>query len=83
MIAQTAADLIDMGNLCLLQGKVALARWLYDESLSIWRALDDAPGIAHALERLRRLDRIGARYRGEAGHRSHGAELFGQRGERS
>jgi quercetin dioxygenase-like cupin family protein len=56
MIAQTAVDLIDMGNLALQQGNVALARWQYEESLIIWRALDDAPGIAHALERLRALE---------------------------
>jgi hypothetical protein len=56
MIAQTAVDLIDIGNLALQQGNVALARWQYEESLTIWRALDDAPGMAHALERLRTLD---------------------------
>jgi hypothetical protein len=56
MIAQTAVDLIDMGNLALQQGNVALARWQYEESLIIWRALDDAPGMAHALERLWTLE---------------------------
>lgn len=56
MIAQTAVDLIDMGNLALRQGKVALARWQYEESLVIWRALGDARGMAHALERLRMLE---------------------------
>ena len=58
MIAQTAVDRIAMGNLALQQGNVALARRQYEESLILWRALDDAPGMAHALERLRTLERL-------------------------
>jgi hypothetical protein len=56
MIAQTAEALIYLGNRAVEQGNDALARWLYEEGLAIWRALDDAPCMAHALERLRRLE---------------------------
>jgi hypothetical protein len=56
MIAPTAVDLIEMGNLALQQGNVVLACRQYEESLVIWRTLDDGPSIAHTLGRLRMLE---------------------------
>jgi hypothetical protein len=57
-IAQTAVDLIDLGNLALRQGNVALARQGYEESLVIWQALDDEPGMTHARGRLQLLEGV-------------------------
>jgi hypothetical protein len=56
MIDQTAEALIYLGNRAVEQGNEAQARWFYEEGLAIWRALDDAPCMAHALERLRMLE---------------------------
>jgi hypothetical protein len=56
MIAQTDEAPTYFANRALEQGNDALAHWLYEEGLAIWRALDDAPGIAHSLERLRTLE---------------------------
>jgi hypothetical protein len=55
MIDQTVEALTYFGNVAMEQGNDALARWLYEEGLAIWRALDFQPGIAHLLERLERL----------------------------
>jgi hypothetical protein len=57
MIDQTAEALIYLGNRDLEQGNETQARWLYEEGLAIWRALDFQPGIAYLLERLERLAR--------------------------
>jgi hypothetical protein len=56
MIAQTAEALIYFGNRAAEQGNDALACWLYEEGLALWRAVDDAPCISHALERLWMLE---------------------------
>jgi hypothetical protein len=57
MIDQTAEALAHLGNIAMEQGNETLARWLYEEGLAIWRALDFQPGIAHLRERLQRLAR--------------------------
>jgi hypothetical protein len=57
MIDQTAEALTYFGNRAVEQGNDALARWLYEEGLAIWRALDFRPGIVHLLDRLERLAR--------------------------
>jgi hypothetical protein len=57
MIDQTAEALTYYGNAAMEQGNDAVARWLYEEGLALWRALDFQPGIAHLLERLERLAR--------------------------
>jgi hypothetical protein len=57
MIDQTAEALVYLGNRAVEQRNNALARWLYEEGLAIWRALDFQPGITHLLERLERLAR--------------------------
>ena len=59
MIDQTAEALVWMGNDAMRQGNEALARWLYEESLALWRVLNFQPGIAHLLDRLERLSRKG------------------------
>jgi hypothetical protein len=55
MIEHSAEALTYFGNRALEQGNDAMARWLYEEGLAIWRALDFQPGVAHLLERLERL----------------------------
>ena len=71
MIDQTAEALTYFGNRAVEQGNDAMARWLYEEGLAIWRALDFQPGVAHLLGRLEGLAhrqaerRLGAGTQGE------------------
>jgi hypothetical protein len=63
MIDQTAEALIDGGNRAMEQGNDTMARWLYEEGLALWVALDFQPGIAHLRQRLERLARTGGQNR--------------------
>jgi hypothetical protein len=67
MTDQTAEALVYLADRSMQQGDRTTARWLYEGSLVIWRALGHRPGIAHVVKHLRKADGKEEKADGHAG----------------